>query len=54
MQELIPHGAKKKVVEVVMRQVVKALRGDNGNFVLGALLNGYLDVLDKFQPEEGS
>ena len=51
LQELIPYGTKRKVVEVVLRQVVKALRSPDGSYVLGAILNEYLDVVERFKPE---
>jgi len=54
LNRLIPVGVKKKVVEIVMRQLVAVLEGPDGKYALGAILQEYLNVVEAFIPKDVS
>lgn len=48
----LPWGTKKRVLEALIRQLIASLSGPYGEYVLGAMLSGELDLTDKFKPKE--
>jgi hypothetical protein len=50
----LPWGTKKRVIEAVLWQLVRALESPGGEFVLGAILSGDHNITTVYQNESAT